>query len=241
MDQAYTKFQPELQLQSGRYRIVSEIAGTLIQVSEHDYNKTVTWEKHERENQQWFVQKSGSGYRFKNCQHGHYLAVSSTDNGTLIYASRFSMTWVLLKSGVCHMIQYPGSNQVLDLGYGLKHNGNEIHLWPTGINEQFKTWRFERIGDDTGEELPEVFRVEVERLRQEVIELKRDVTQGNRMLAEQEVTISQLRQQRDALKNDNARLQGKMDGIEYAMAQASITYHVVAFQACSADRIAKDD
>ena len=52
MDRAYTRFQPELHLRPGRQHIVSGIAGTSIQASEHDYGKVVTWEKHERENQQ---------------------------------------------------------------------------------------------------------------------------------------------------------------------------------------------
>lgn len=52
MDQAYSNFRLELQLQPGRYHITSELAGTAIQVSEYDYSKIVTWEKREEEVQQ---------------------------------------------------------------------------------------------------------------------------------------------------------------------------------------------
>ncbi|KAF8607889.1 hypothetical protein BDV93DRAFT_282557 [Ceratobasidium sp. AG-I] len=104
MDQANSSFRPELQLQPGRYRIISELTGTVMQVSEHDYNKVVTWESYEEENQQWFVQKSGDGYKFKNCRHGNYLAAPNSDQGTRIYASRFPIAWMLLKLGDCYLI-----------------------------------------------------------------------------------------------------------------------------------------
>ncbi|KAF8607888.1 hypothetical protein BDV93DRAFT_282564 [Ceratobasidium sp. AG-I] len=96
-----------------------------------------------------------------------------------------------------------------------------MHLFPIGDHQsnQFKTWRFERIGSDTGEELTEAFREEVERLKHELVGARNDMAQKERMLAEQEGIISQLRQQQDELKHDNAKLQGRMEGIEYAMAQ----------------------
>jgi hypothetical protein len=52
MGQAGSGFQPELDMQSGTYRIVSTLTGTAIQVSDHDHNKIVSWERHDRKNQQ---------------------------------------------------------------------------------------------------------------------------------------------------------------------------------------------
>ncbi|KAF8607887.1 hypothetical protein BDV93DRAFT_519873 [Ceratobasidium sp. AG-I] len=248
MDRAYPNFRPELQLRPGRYRIISELAGTAIQVSEHDHNKVVTWEKHEGENQQWFVQKSGSGYRFKDCQHGHYLAVPSTDNHALVYASRFPTTWVLLKSGDCHIIQYPGSKQVFDLHYGWKTNGNEIHLWHTG-GDNNTTWRLECIGDDTGEELPEPFLKEIDRLKQDLVEMRKDMTQKDRMLAEQaellsrqESTILQLGQD---LKSKSEELfqvrQGNEETIQLRKQQAELKDELLQQQAGAASLQGKMD
>jgi len=247
MGQAGSNLQPELHLQPGQYRIVSGLTGTAIQVSDHDHSKVVSWEKHERNNQKWFVQGSGSGYKLKNCQHGSYLAVSSTDIHSLVYASRFPTTWVLLKSGDCYIVQYADNNRVLDLHFGWGTNGNEIHIWPADNNGN-KTWRFEHISDDTGEELPEVFRKEGDRLKhdldaktQELAEMKKGLAEKDRALAEQNALLSRqkdiLSQLEQALKakdsnegtNQQARLQeqqaeiaslkGKMDRFEYLMAQ----------------------
>jgi len=193
MDQAYPNFPLELQLKSGRYRIISEFAGTAIQVSEDDNNNIVTWEKNEEETQQWFVQKSGSGYKFKNCRHERYLAVASTDEHALIYASGFPTTWALLKSGDCYIVPYPDNKRVLDLHGGLKTNGNKITLCTTGGKDR-TIWRFERIGDDTGEELPEVFRQEMDRLKHDIAEKDRMLTEQSGLISRQETTIHQLEQ-----------------------------------------------
>ncbi|KAF8607890.1 hypothetical protein BDV93DRAFT_603647 [Ceratobasidium sp. AG-I] len=219
MGQANSNLQPELQLQPGTYRIVSGLTGTAIQVSEHDHSKVVAWEKHDGKNQQWFVQNSGGGYKLKNCQHGFYLAVPSTDIHTLVYASRFPMTWVLLKSGDCYIVQYADNNRVLDLHFGWASNGNEIHIWPADSNGN-KTWRFERISDDSGEELPEVFRKEGSRLKQELdtknqelVEMRKKLTEKDQSLVEkssvlsrQEATIRQLEQDLKAKAEELAQV-----------------------------------
>ncbi|KAG8742109.1 hypothetical protein FRC12_015432 [Ceratobasidium sp. 428] len=174
--------QPELALQPGTYRIVSQVAGTAIQVSEHDHNKVVAWERHDRICQKWFVQSSGDGYKFKNCQHGNYLAVSSTDMHALVYASRFPTTWVLLKTNDGYLVQYADNNRVLDLHYGWKNNGNEIHIWPAGDNAN-KMWKFEHLSDETGEELPASFKMQGDRLTQDLYAQTQDLAQKGQRIA----------------------------------------------------------
>lgn len=229
MGQANSGLQPELELQPGRYRIVSGLTGTAIQVSEHDHSKVVAWEKHEGKHQQWFVQNSGGGYKFKNCQHGLYLAVPSTDIHTLVYASRFPMTWVLLKSGDCYIVQYADNNRVLDLHFGWATNGNELHIWPADNNGN-KTWRFERMGDDTGEELPDVFRKEGDRLKQELnaknqelAETRKEVAQKDRELAEQSALLSR---HKDTIRQLEQDLKAKAEELVQARQANSETIHL---------------
>ncbi|KAH7343627.1 ricin B lectin domain-containing protein [Rhizoctonia solani] len=123
---SHSQYPPDQDLEPGTYRIFNALAGTAIQISDHDPTKVVAWEQHSGENQQWFLQRSGDGYQLQNRRHGAYLAVCNTDNHALVYASRYPTTWVFLKSSGNYIVQFADRNRVLDLHNGLGHNGNEV-------------------------------------------------------------------------------------------------------------------
>ncbi|CAE6467566.1 unnamed protein product [Rhizoctonia solani] len=139
-------------VEPGTYRIVSKLTGTVLQVSEHDCAKIVSWELVEKkESQQWYLQRSGGGYRFRNRKHNDlYLSVASTETHAFVTASRYPATWVLLKVGDHYGIQLADHDQLIDLHFGRSTNGNEIHIWPAD-GKANKTWALDRINDDTGE------------------------------------------------------------------------------------------
>ncbi|CAE6473426.1 unnamed protein product [Rhizoctonia solani] len=147
-DISHSQYPPDENLQPGLYRISNAVTGTAIQISDDDSTKIVTWEQHNRENQQWFLQRSGHGYQLQNRRHSTYLAVSNTDNHALVYASRYPTTWLFLKFNGNYIVQRADMNRVLDLHWGSGHNGNEIHIWNLdGGNMPHRIWRVERIGD----------------------------------------------------------------------------------------------
>ncbi|KAJ1308813.1 hypothetical protein OPQ81_004501 [Rhizoctonia solani] len=149
---SHSQYPPDQSLLPGTYRIFNVLAGTAIQVSDHDSTKVVTWEKHEGDSQQWFLQRSGHGYQLQNRRHAAYLAVCNTDNHALVYASRYPTTWLFLKYNGNYIVQLADRNRVLDLHWGSGHNGNEIHIWNLdGNNMAHRIWGLERLGDESGE------------------------------------------------------------------------------------------
>ncbi|CEL63195.1 hypothetical protein RSOLAG1IB_05237 [Rhizoctonia solani AG-1 IB] len=139
-------YPPEEGLKPGTYRIFNPAAGTAIQMSYHDPTGVIAWEKHDGKNQQWFLQRSGGGYQFQNRRYGAYLAVGNTDNYTLVYASRYPTTWLLLKYDGHYIIQVADKNRVLDLHQCLSHNGNIAHIWDfDGGCIPNKIWTLERL------------------------------------------------------------------------------------------------
>ncbi|EUC66594.1 ricin-type beta-trefoil lectin domain protein [Rhizoctonia solani AG-3 Rhs1AP] len=149
----HSKYTSDKGLEPGTYRVFNVHTKTAIQVSDHDPTKIVTWARHNGENQQWFLQRSGLGYQLRNRQHDVYMAVASTDKHGLVYASRYPTTWLFLKAKGNHIIQLADKNRVLDLHYCSADNGTEIHIWQIG-EEPHKIWGLERLGDNSGEEIP---------------------------------------------------------------------------------------
>ncbi|KDN51175.1 hypothetical protein RSAG8_00804, partial [Rhizoctonia solani AG-8 WAC10335] len=138
-------------VEPGTYRIVSGLTRTVLQVSEHDDKKIVSWKLvEERESQQWYLQRSGGGYRFKNQKHGSYLSVAGTDTHAAVTASKFPSTWILLKTGDHYGIQLADHDQLIDLHLGREADGTEINIWPPD-GKPNKTWDLVRINDDSGE------------------------------------------------------------------------------------------
>ncbi|KAL5636745.1 hypothetical protein ACGC1H_000649 [Rhizoctonia solani] len=132
-------------VEPGTYRIVNRLANTALQVSEHDDKKIVSWKcVEERESQWWHLQRSGSGYRFKNRQHGLYISVASTDATALVTASKYPSTWVFLKIGNRYGIKLAEIDEMIDIPFGSKIDGTEIRLWPSDGNEK-QMWDIVRI------------------------------------------------------------------------------------------------
>ncbi|CUA78355.1 DNA double-strand break repair Rad50 ATPase [Pyrococcus abyssi GE5] [Rhizoctonia solani] len=206
---SHSQYPPDGDLEPGTYRIFNALAGTAIQVSDHDPTKVVAWEQHDGENQQWFLQRSGEGYQLQNRRHRAYLSVCNTDNHALVYASRYPTTWVFLKSSGNYIVQFADRNRVLDLHNGLGTNGNEIHIWNVdGNNMAHRTWRLERLGDDFGnKELTGIQEEivtkneEISRLQGELSMAKQELSELHSLLYHRDETIRQL-QQDLKLKNE---------------------------------------
>lgn len=181
-------------IQPGTYRIISGIAGTAMQVLDQDPSEVVTWQLHEGDNQHWVVQRSGDGYTFKNGRHGLYLATRSSENHSQIYASRYPITWVLPRINEGYWIQFPNTTQLFNLHCGWTTNGNKIHLFCVDYNghNNYSTWRFEYLSDETGEMQGTVVQEENVRQRQDLNTLVELLADKERQLSEQRTLASQL-------------------------------------------------
>ncbi|KAL5638169.1 hypothetical protein ACGC1H_005017 [Rhizoctonia solani] len=84
-------------MKSGTYRIVNLSNEKAIA---DDDNKIVFSRKEDSKDQQWFVQRAGDGYRFKNVASGGYLAVvvngKYDSESQIAYSGRYPMTWMLV-------------------------------------------------------------------------------------------------------------------------------------------------
>ncbi|CAE6538031.1 unnamed protein product [Rhizoctonia solani] len=188
-----SKYPPDRTLEPGTYRIFNAQAGTAIQVSEHDPTRVVTWEKHKGENQQWFLQRSGQGYRLQNRHYDAYLAVSNTNDHSRVYASRYPTTWVFLKFNGDYIVQLADSYQVLDLHCCSGHNGNELHIWGEGVEPQ-KIWRVERLGSDSGNKELAAIQGQVANKDKELSSAKEELSGLRELLGRRDETIRQLQQ-----------------------------------------------
>ncbi|KAH7343631.1 ricin B lectin domain-containing protein [Rhizoctonia solani] len=135
-------------VEPGTYHIANGLTGTVLQVSGHDLTKIVSWKLEkdvEKLEQQWCLQRSGTGYRFKNRKYNDlYLSVASTDTHAFVTASKCPSTWVLLKIGDHYGIKLAEHDKMIDLHFGRRANGTEIHIWPSdGSTKQ--TWNLVRI------------------------------------------------------------------------------------------------
>ncbi|EUC66590.1 ricin-type beta-trefoil lectin domain protein [Rhizoctonia solani AG-3 Rhs1AP] len=231
-------------VEPGTYHIVSGLTGTVLQVSEHDRTKVVSWQiekQVEKIEQQWYLQRSGGGYTFKNRKvNDLYLSVASTDTHALVTASKCPSTWVLLKIGDRYGIKLAEGDKLIDLHFGRRTNGTEVHIWPSDGSAK-QTWKLVRIGDGVGESPQEKKSCKaqdftdknghVERLEKEVSQLKDEVAKKDQKIAQHENTIHQLRVDLEARESNHlkskvsqqqteiASLQAKIDRLEYLVSQ----------------------
>ncbi|CAE6437864.1 unnamed protein product [Rhizoctonia solani] len=201
-----SQYSSDRSLSLGTYRILNVREKTAVQISEHDPTKVITWGQHKGENQQWFLQRSGHGYQLQNRQYDAYLAVSNTDNGGLVYASKYPTTWVFLKYQGNHILQLADKNRVLDLHCGSGHNGNVMHIFnQDGSHMPHRIWRLERLGQEelagSREEIASKGK-ELLQLREELSNAKSGLSSLQSLLDRQEETISQL--QRDLKSKEEA-------------------------------------
>ncbi|KAG8705018.1 hypothetical protein FRC09_003198, partial [Ceratobasidium sp. 395] len=92
-------------------------------------------------------------------------------------------------------IQYADNNRVLDLHFGWKHNGNEIHIWPAASDNANKIWKFEHLSDDAGEELPASFKTQGDRLTQDLQAQTQDLAQKDERIASLERELADQRRE----------------------------------------------
>ncbi|CAE6461748.1 unnamed protein product [Rhizoctonia solani] len=209
-------------VEPGTYHIVSGLTGTVLQVSEHDRTKVVSWQLEkqvEKIEQQWYLQRSGGGYTFKNRKvNDLYLSVASTDTHALVTAAKCPSTWVLLKIGDRYGIKLAEGDKLIDLHFGRKTNGTEVRLLHGPVQHSahltLSLSRFisghltgvqskHGISDGVGESPQEKKSCKaqdftdknghVERLKKEVSQLKDEVAKKDQKIAQHENTIHQLR------------------------------------------------
>ncbi|CAE6505442.1 unnamed protein product [Rhizoctonia solani] len=233
-------------VEPGTYRIVSGLTRTALQISEYDDKKIVSWELVEKsESQQWYLQRSGGGYRFKNRKHESYLSVASTDTHAIVTASKFPSTWVLLKLGDHHGIKLADHDQLVDLHFGRTTNGTEIHIWPAD-GKPNKVWELVRISDDSGEphlgkcaqldqdlamekdradKLKKILADEkdhAERLEKSLTKVQREVIEKDQQITQLEDTIHQLREALGAKESSHLQEKLAQQQTEIAGLQAKI-------------------
>ncbi|KAG8726438.1 hypothetical protein FRC11_000135 [Ceratobasidium sp. 423] len=81
-------------MKPGTYRIVNLASGTAITQTGLGEVASRTVD-HDSKDQQWFSQRSGDVYRFRNVASGGYLAIASTDDCEL-YCGGYPTTWMLV-------------------------------------------------------------------------------------------------------------------------------------------------
>ncbi|KAG9079040.1 hypothetical protein FRC06_007987 [Ceratobasidium sp. 370] len=114
-------------VQPGTYRIVSVASGTYITL--HNHWDAVCWRKLDNKNQQWYIQRSGEGYRIKNCLTGLYLVVSDTALGAKVFCGRYPTTWELnqgMEDHDMYIVKLAGCDRVVGLHWGKADDGNEV-------------------------------------------------------------------------------------------------------------------
>ncbi|KDN51131.1 hypothetical protein RSAG8_00760, partial [Rhizoctonia solani AG-8 WAC10335] len=84
-------------------------------------------------NQQWYIQRSGRGYKIKNVKHGVYLALHSPQHpfasviGTSL--SHGPVDWSFMRTHDGFSIQYEEEDLSIDLHRGLAGWGNPVSTW----------------------------------------------------------------------------------------------------------------
>ncbi|CAE7078650.1 unnamed protein product [Rhizoctonia solani] len=156
--------------------------------------------------QQWYIQRSGRGYKIKNVMHGVYLALHSPQHpfasviGTS--SSHGSVDWSFMRTHDGFSIQYGEEDLTINLHRGLDVWGNPLHLWGIGPQDPSNRWKLEHISDDVGGEVAETVedRIAVlsDQLRKKDIELaawETKMSEKDQLLARKE------RELQDALQN----------------------------------------
>ncbi|KAG9121573.1 hypothetical protein FRC07_002414 [Ceratobasidium sp. 392] len=176
-------------VQPGKYRIVNVASGTCM-ISYKDWD-AVCWRRHEGFDQHWFVQRSGAGYRIRNCMSGLYLVVSETTDTrppAKVFCGRYPTTWELnqgIKDHDMYIIKQAGCDRIIDLdGFGNDHDGNELHTFTESDWLACRRWRFEHLSNETGEEEEEILN-ELQTKTKQLEEKDRQLAQANAQLSSQ--------------------------------------------------------
>lgn len=139
-------------IESGTYRIINVRHNAAITVLDHNPWAIIGRPIHKEFNQQvhdahpnrlthwllivrvqWFVQRSGEGYRFQNCLYGHYITIASTKPSARVYLGQYPPTWKILQDG----------------------EGSYVYVLPNGSNSLNSKLYFDLIGSSMG--MPTVY------------------------------------------------------------------------------------
>ncbi|KAG9074432.1 hypothetical protein FRC06_010702 [Ceratobasidium sp. 370] len=192
-------------VQPGTYRIINVKSGTCITVK-NDWD-AVGWQKHDGRDQQWYVQRSGEGYRFKNCETGQYLCLVETRDSkeprTKVFCGVYPTTWDLRQESKdfnMYIIKQADANRIIDLNkWGSEENGTELFADPQPHWVPQQRWRFEFLSDDTGEEGQRLSK-EIQLKDKQISEKDEELARIKKELAEKS---AQLNQTQDALRRAN--------------------------------------
>lgn len=153
MGQDTSKFGfPSTTLVPGTYHIINASAKTLLESPDYDRQKVIGGApRPDSKHQQWFVQRVGKGYQFKNCHSGTYLTAQTTDISAPVCASEYPMSWVLhlIQGEDTFVVQIPMNDRVLNLRQGEATDGTKINIRAVGDLPEHRKWRFERISDES--------------------------------------------------------------------------------------------
>ncbi|CUA70056.1 hypothetical protein RSOLAG22IIIB_00401 [Rhizoctonia solani] len=155
--------------------------------------------------QQWYIQRSGKGYKIKNVKHGVYLALHSPQHpfASVIGTSSIHgpVDWSLMRTHDGFSILYGEEDLSIDLHCGLANWANPLHLWDTAPQDPSKRWKFERISDDVGGEIAETVedRIAVlnDQLRKKDIEI---ATRDAKLAAKDQLLVRKEQELQDALQ-----------------------------------------
>ncbi|CAE6419692.1 unnamed protein product [Rhizoctonia solani] len=135
-------------IEPGTYRIVNLARNKVLRVPSECPDTIASWHAQDEPNQKWFIQRTGGGYRFKNCGHGKYLSVHGTQCNSRAYHGSPTTWKIIPQTPGGYLIQLEEVDRVLDL-----HDRGEVYIWPTNNAEPQKIWKLEKLGRATGEEL----------------------------------------------------------------------------------------
>ncbi|OCH90364.1 ricin B-like lectin [Obba rivulosa] len=138
-----------MSLQPNRtYILVNAKSGTVLDLSASD-NKTVTgWSLNNGDNQKWYVQRTDTGWVFRNVNTGYFLGIEGDpQNWTPVIASENETVWDIWpddENRSVYRICLPSTNFNIDLSNGgLVENGTKVTLWEKWLPGPNQTWRFQ--------------------------------------------------------------------------------------------------
>ncbi|KAF8709713.1 hypothetical protein RHS03_02898, partial [Rhizoctonia solani] len=238
-DISHSQYPPDETLQPGTYRISNAVTGTAVQVSDDDSTKIVTWQQHDRENQQVSPHPFDSGISVQLADMNRVLDLhwGSGHNGNEIHI------WNLDGGNMPHRIW-----RVERIGDDFGEETTDSRQEQSVGNSAAKNEPTNKGLAETQEEI--ISNSELSQLRAELSKAKQELSDLHSLLYQRDETIRQLQQdlkaKEEALKHarktdeestqlrhqhsileskfqqqqtETASLQAKMDRVEYLMSQ----------------------
>ncbi|QRW12492.1 ricin-type beta-trefoil lectin domain protein [Ceratobasidium sp. AG-Ba] len=194
-------------MQPGTFKIINAKSGTALTASEGHGGDVFCWEKHGGRSQLWFLQSSGAGWKIKNCANGQYLTASNTDNVATVYCGKYPISWELAQGPTDHdlyIIKFAGCDRIFDLSdWGSARNGTKVYLCMQLEWMAHRRWKFERFGDDTGEDH--------HKLLSQIKDKNQELLSRDQRITELAATITTQVSQMNQLNETNRQLQVKLD------------------------------